>query len=63
MREWCACGAAIQSLSPKRVDTWRATHQCPDRPEREPDKDGAFTSTERRGEYDFGGHPIGFTLN
>jgi hypothetical protein len=63
MRESCACGAAIQTLSPRRVTTWRDQHRCPDRPAPEPEKDGSFSSTERRAEWDFSGHPIGFTLN
>ena len=59
MREWCSCGAAFHSLSPHAVKDWRANHFHDGKPDPEPDKEGSFASTERRGQVDYDG-PISY---
>jgi hypothetical protein len=65
MREWCSCGAAFHSLSNRRVTEWRAVHRCPDRAEPEPQKEGSYSSYERRPQYDHDSSisTIGFRAN
>lgn len=59
MREWCSCGAAFHSLSPRAVRDWRANHFHDGKPDPEPDKNGSEAMTERRPQLDYDG-PISY---
>lgn len=53
MREACACGAALRTMSPKRLTEWRTAHPCTIRTPKpkpapvEPDKSGSTSTIER----------------
>jgi hypothetical protein len=65
VREWCGCGAAIHA-SKRDVVKWRTNHRHENNDE-EPQKQGAFTSSEIGPSYYMGSAPIeariGFTPN
>jgi hypothetical protein len=62
MREACSCGAEIRTLSPRRVDSWRANHihQAPESTERETD---TYSSHELSHQDDWEENRAGFRPN
>jgi len=66
VKQWCACGSGINTISRRQVRIWRENHHHP--ADQEPDKQGSEAVTERRpstehlDEYEFTAR-IGFTPN
>lgn len=48
-REWCGCGAAFYTLSPRALKAWRTTHHHDPKTDPEPDKQGAIAMTDHAG--------------
>ncbi len=66
VKEWCGCGAAIRA-SKGEVVKWRSNHLHEGKPADEPQRQGAFSSSEIGPNYYMGEAPIeariGFTPN
>jgi len=65
MQQWCSCGAAIRSLSPRRVRQWADNHRHEPQQAPEPEKQGSFAQAELSHQDDYADYDmrLGFQAN
>jgi hypothetical protein len=53
MREWCNCGSGIRTVSPRRINAWRAEHKHAVSEPDEPEMGGSHAVVELAGDRYF----------